>query len=238
MEQKTKNQMIQTTVLSLGGSLIVPDAIDTEFLKEFKKLVLEHIDKGKGKNRRLVIVTGGGKTCRTYNEAAEKITEIKKDDLDWLGISATKLNAELVRCILSDYAYEKVVMDPTVEIKTDKRIIIASGYTPGNSSDKVAIMQAKNFGARTVINMTNVDRVYDSDPRKNKDAKPFDRLSWKEFLGIIGEEWVPGKNVPFDPVASRLAMDNGIKTIILDGKDIGNLRKCLLGNRFEGTVIG
>jgi uridylate kinase len=238
MAQKNKPQTVQTTVLSLGGSLIVPDSIDTLFLKEFRKLVLDYTEDGKDKSRRLVIVTGGGKTCRIYNEAAEKIAKIKNDDLDWLGISATKLNAELIRCILSDYAYDKVATDPTVEIKTDKCIIIASGYTSGYSSDKVAVMQAKNFGAKTVINMTNVDRVYDSDPRKNKNAKAFDKLSWKEFLSIIGEEWIPGKNVPFDPVASRLAMDNSIKTIILNGKDLGNLRKCLDGKSFAGTVIG
>jgi uridylate kinase len=237
MMQRSNEQTIETTVLSLGGSLIVPDHIDIEFLKRFRKLVLEFADNGKNKNKRLIIICGGGKTCRTYNQAAEKIAHIKNDDLDWLGISATKLNAELIRCIFSDYAYEKVATDATVYIKTDKNIIIASGYTPGYSSDKVAVMQAKNFNAKTVINMTNVDRVYDSDPRTNKDAKPFDKLSWKEFLNLIGEEWIPGKNVPFDPVASKLAMDFGIKTIILDGKNLDNLTRCLDNKDFIGTVI-
>jgi len=228
----------KTTVLSLGGSLIVPDKIDAEFLKKFREMVLDYISDDKSGSSRLVIVCGGGKTCRTYNAAAESVTKIEPDDLDWLGISATKINAELLRCILSEQAYEKVVIDPTEKIETDKKIIIASGFTPGNSSDKVAVMLAEQFNADRVINMTNVDMVYTDDPKKDRDAKPLDRIGWDDFLKLIGEEWVPGRNVPFDPVASRLARDNDIKTVILDGKDLDNLKNCLDGKEFVGTVIG
>ena len=55
---------------------------------------------------------------------------------------------------------------------------------------------------------------------------------------MVGDEWVPGKNVPFDPVASRHAEKTGLKVICAGGKNIPNLKKILCGEDFIGTVIG
>ncbi len=75
-------------------------------------------------------------------------------------------------------------------------------------------------------------------PKKNKEAKPLDNVSWNDFLEIIGEEWIPGKNVPFDPVASKVSRDSSIKVVILNGNDLNNLDNYLKDNNFIGTVIG
>lgn len=224
---------METVVFSLGGSLIVPEQIDVDFLKKIKALMLDFISDG----RRAVLICGGGKLCRVYNDAAKQIVEPKHDDLDWMGIAMTRVNAELVRTIFEDDAYEFIIKDPTKEIVTDKQIIVGGGYTPGNSSDKVAVMVAEKLGAKTVINMTNIDKVYSADPKEDPDATPLDSVSWDEFLGIIGEEWIPGKNVPFDPVASKLARDSGIEVIILNGKNLENLNSFLSGKEFVGTRI-
>ena len=53
---------------------------------------------------------------------------------------------------------------------------------------------------------------------------------------IVGDEWKPGMNIPFDPVASRDAAKAGIKVVII-GKDIENLKRCIDGKEFEGTTI-
>lgn len=224
---------MKTIVFSLGGSLIVPDKINVDFLKSFKNLVLDLVRK----DYRAVIVTGGGSICRKYNDSAKELGEASDEDLDRMGIAATKLNAELIRIMFGDYAHEMVLKNPTKEIETDKRIIVASGYKPGNSSDKVAVMLAHKFSADNVINMTNIERVYDSDPKTNRNARALDEVSWDEFLQITGDEWSPGKNVPFDPVASKLARDNCINVVILRGSNLDNLREYLLGNSFTGTII-
>ncbi len=224
---------MKTVVFSLGGSLIVPDDIDSDFLISFRKMIMDFISDG----NRAVIVCGGGMLCRRYNDAAKKISDIKDEDLDWMGIAATKLNAELVRCIFSDVAHHEVIKDPGEPIDTDKPIVIGAGFRPGNSSDKVAVMLADQFKADTVINMTNISQVYTDDPKVNPDAEPVDDLSWDDFLGIIGEEWVPGRNVPFDPVASKLAKEKDITVIILSGNDLDNLKEMIAGRKFTGTRI-
>jgi uridylate kinase len=55
---------------------------------------------------------------------------------------------------------------------------------------------------------------------------------------MVGDEWVPGKNVPFDPVASRHAQKIGLKVICAAGKDLENLKKIIRGMDFTGTTIG
>lgn len=224
---------MKTTIISLGGSLIVQKNIDTIFLKKFRKVILDYVN---GKNK-IVIVAGGGMINKEYNKAAKKITKISNEDLDWLGIACTKLNAELLRVIFSKYAYEKIVDNPNKKTRTGKRIIIGSGSKPGFSSDLDAVLLAKNFNSRIVVNMTNVDYVYDKDPKKYKNAKRFEELSWNDYIKIIGKKWQPKLSTPFDPIASKKAKSLGIQVIILNGKKLENLKNFLSGKRFKGTVI-
>lgn len=224
---------IKTSILSLGGSLIVPEDIDVEFLRKFRLLVLKYIKK----ENRIAILCGGGKVCRNYQDAAKKIVDITHLDADLIGIMATRLNAEFVRAIFSEYAYEKVIYNPTEKIKTSKKILIGAGWLPGCTTDNDSVLLAENLKAKTVINLTNVDYVYDKDPRKFKDAKPITEVSWKKYIGIIENKYKPGMNVPFDPIASKKAQKLKLKVIILNGKNLKNLEKCLKGKVFNGTVI-
>ena len=99
------------------------------------------------------------------------------------------------------------------------------------------MLLAERFNAPTVINLSNIAKVYTDDPRVNPEAKPIDEISWKEFRQIVGDEWVPGKNVPFDPVASLHAQKAGLSVICAAGRDIENLRAILDGKPFTGTKI-
>ncbi len=155
--------MQETIVISLGGSLIVPSELDVDFLKAFKDLILSHISKGK----KFVIITGGGKINNRYNEAAKKLGNPNDEDLDWVGIAALKLNAELVRVIFSEQANKKVIDDLSKDFSFEKSIIVGSAYEPGHSSDYDATLAAKSLGAKKIINLSNIDYVYDSDPKIN-----------------------------------------------------------------------
>jgi len=223
----------KTLILSLGGSVIVPDSVDINFLKNFKSLILSYI----GLGFHFVIVCGGGKVCRDYQAAACNISPLSKVDLDWLGIAATKLNAELVRSIFGELAYEKVVNNPKKKINTDKQIIIASGFIPGFSSDMDAVLFAKNLNSTTVINLFNQSYVYDKDPKTHPDAQPIKELSWKDYGKLIGRKWVPGMNVPFDPIASKKAQKLGLAVIIAKATDLENLKNIIEEKEFVGTMI-
>jgi len=220
-----------TKIISLGGSIIVPEEIDIDFLKKFKSLIINH-----SKKEKIVLMCGGGKTCRKYDKAAKKLGTPKTYDLDMLGINATRLNAELVRIMFGKYAYKNISIDPNKKINF-KNILVAGGDKPGASSDHDSVILAKTYSSKEVLNLTNIDYVYDLDPKKYKNAKPRESLSWNEFLKIIGHKWVSGKNYPFDPIASNLAKKNNITVNILNGKNIKNVKACLEGKKFTGTKI-
>lgn len=224
---------MDTSVISLGGSLIVPDQIDADFLKDFKALVLAQVAKG----RKFVIITGGGKINKRYNEAARQIGNPTDEDLDWIGIATLKLNAELLRVIFAEYANRKVIENLSHNFTFEKSIVIGSAYEPGGSSDWDAVQAAQTVGARKIINLSNTDYVYDSDPKINPDAKKIEKISWADYRKIIPQEWSSRLHTPFDPTASKMAQELGLEVDILNGKNIANLEKCLKGENFIGTTI-
>jgi uridylate kinase len=230
----------KTYIISLGGSLIAPlPGIDWKFLRKFRELIIKEIKKG----RRFVIVTGGGSTCRAYQQAADKVVRLTKDDRDWLGIHTTRLNAHLIKTIFRKYAHPRINKNPLTKEDLAKHftkgegIMVAAGWRPGWSTDYVATILAKRLRAKTIINLSNIDYVYNKDPKKYKDAKKIREIGWKEFRNIVGNRWDPGLNAPFDPVASRQAQKLGLEVIIMNGKRLGSLKKYLAGKKFKGTKI-
>ena len=183
-----------------------------------------------------MIICGGGKICRNYQEAAKATSVIPKEDLDWIGIRATRLNAELVRSSFGDDAHKKVIHDPHEEIDGSGRIVIGAGFEPGSSTDLRAVQLAKRFGASRVINMSNIDYVYSADPKKDPHAERMESVSWPAFRKLVGNEWDPGLNMPFDPIASREAEAVGLEVVII-GNDMENFERLLNGEKFRGTTI-
>jgi len=221
-------------IISLGGSLIVPDQIDIEFLKNFKSLIISKIETGK----KFVIITGGGKTCRRYQGVAREISNPSDEDLDWIGIASLRLNAELMRVIFENFSYKKVIQDLSkISSFEDKSVIIGSAYEPGQSTDWDAVLAAKTIFSKKIINLSNTDYVYDSDPKQNPNAQKIEKISWTDYRKLIPKDWNPGLNSPFDPIASREAESLGLEVVIMNGKNIENLKNYLDGKPFVGTVI-
>jgi uridylate kinase len=223
----------ETIVISVGGSLIVPGEIDSAFLEAFKTL----IEKGVAEGKRFVIITGGGMTARSYQRAARNISTLTSEDVDWLGIHATRLNAHLLRAIFFKDAHPVIIKDPTRKILAENPILIAAGWKPGWSTDYDAVLLAKNLDAKKVVNLSNIDYVYTKDPRKFPDATAIPEISWSEFRKMLPAEWDPGLHVPFDPVASKKAEVLGLEVVIMNGKKLEELEHYLDGKKFIGTVI-
>ncbi len=225
-----KNEIV---IISLGGSLIFPDEIDVEFLKKFKALILKYVKKGK----RFVIITGGGKICRRYQNAAYEISKIPDVEKDWVGLHVTRMNARFMRAVFYKESDPHIVKNPTEKIKFKGKILLGAGWRPGCSSDYDAILLARNLKIKKMVNMSNIDFVCDKDPNKFKDAKPINNITWKDFRKLLPEKWNPGANVPFDPVAAKEADKLGMEIAILNGKNLENLEKYLDGADFKGTKI-
>ena len=222
-------------ILSVGGSIIIPKTgFDISFLQAFHRLIVEQIQKGE----RLILSIGGGATCRQYQQAASAVVTRSNIDLDWLGIHTTYLNAEFVRYVFQEYAYPKIIHDPTKKVQTTKKLLISAGWKPGFSTDNVAVTLAKTYGAKEVINLSNIEYVYDKDPSIYSDAKKIESIQWATFRkNIVGNVWQPGLNLPFDPVASRSAERLGLTVKILRGTDLGEVKTAVMGQKFVGTII-
>jgi uridylate kinase len=234
--------MASVQVLSLGGSIIAPDKVDVAFLRAFRKAVLEYIEKDA--ERRVILVCGGGGPAREYQGAYRAVlSEAGRSDADaeaqdWIGIAATRLNAELVRFLFQPYCPQPVIVDPTAVSVFPGRVLVAGGWKPGFSTDYDAVLLARRFQADTLVNLSNIARVYSADPKVDPAARPLDRLSWAELQAMVGTTWVPGKNVPFDPVATAEAARAGLRLVVAAGRNIENLKRILGGEDFEGTVVG
>ena len=224
-------------VISVGGSLIVPDGIDSNFLNVFKQFIIRRIEKGD----RFILIAGGGKTARKYQESAALISGIDNEEKDWIGIHSTRLNAHLLRTIFKLWANPRVIKHYDEEsldsISFNEKILVGAGWKPGWSTDYDAILIAKKFNATSVINLSNTDYVYSEDPRVNPEAKKYTSISWKEFKDLVGSKWDPGMSAPFDPIASNEASKSNIKVIIMNGKNISNINDYMDGKKFKGTTI-
>ena len=217
----------------MGGSLIVPEEVDFDFLKLF----VEVLKKGISRGENFAIITGGGKVCRKYNDALKKVVNPTSIDLDSLGIYATRLNAELVRICLEDVAEPVIFFDPTNVFLTGKSVLVGGGWKPGHSSDGSAVALAQTLGAKKLVNLSNIDYVYTDDPKKNPEAKKIEKINWEEFRKLLPESWNPGINTPFDPVAAKMAQDLNIEVAVMNGKNLENFENYLEGKEFLGTVI-
>lgn len=179
-------------------------------------------------------------TARNYIEAIGEIEEIDNEDKDWIGIHATRLNAQLIRTVFKDHAHPRVNRNPH-DLEdfyiSNNHILVAAGWRPGNSTDLIAIMLAKYLGVKRVANLSNIDYVCEEDPRKNPDAKKIESISWEDFRKMVGNEWDPGMNLPFDPVASKLAQEEEIEVGVINGHNLESLENFIDRKEFKGTVI-
>lgn len=233
-------------VLGLGGSIFYPEELDISFLKKFRDFIRPFL-----KKKKIILVVGGGRLARFYQSAAAAINTVSDTDKDWLGIYATRLNAQLWRtCLAVDSTSSsrrrtvfKKEADPAViekkpvskKLKYD--LTIASGWMPGWSTDYIAVALAKHFGASEVILAGKPDYVYNKDNHLYTDAKPFFEISWRQYRKMAPKKWRPGFNIPVDSVAARLAAYSKIKAIVVKGDNFANFRRLLTGKSFKGTII-
>jgi uridylate kinase len=226
-------------IFSIGGSLVAPESgIDTNFLHRLNTFIRDQI--ARNPERQFFLVIGGGSTARHYRDAGREVVghELSVDDMDWLGIHATKLNAHLVRTIFRDIAHPYVLKHYEIIRKVTEPVVVAAGWKPGCSTDYDAILLCQDYGVRTVINLTNIKQVYDKDPRKFPDAKAYDKMTWDQMRALVGDTWDPGMHAPFDPIAAKKAQELGVRVVVMNGDNFENVENYLNNKPFVGTVIG
>jgi uridylate kinase len=232
MEKVPAFEKKRPIVISLGGSVLYPNTLDTKYIKEFEVFIRSFVKQG----YKFIIIAGGGRLSRSFQEAANGLTKVTDYDSDWLGIHATRLNAQLLRTVFADICDHVVIDGPKKIGKMKNPIVFGAGWRPGWSTDYVAVRIAHAHTA-PVINMGTADFVYSRDPRKYATAKKFETITWRAYRRLIPKTWKPGLGTPIDPVASARAEDAGLSAFIINGRDLKNLANLLLGKPWKGTTI-
>lgn len=226
--------MKKVIVISLGGSLIIPDEIDINFLKSFKQVI-----KKNSKNYKFIVVCGGGSIARKYIMALRE-TRVNEKLQNFAGISANRTNARFLSYFFNYTEQEGIPQKISgVERYLNKQTVVFCGaleYHEHQTSDSTAAQIAGHFKTE-FINLTNISGLYDKDPKKFKNAKFIPEISWKEFYKLAHKsKFHPGQHFVLDQGASKIIMDKRITTYIL-GRDLKHLDNFLNNRKFFGTVI-
>ncbi len=213
-------------VISLGGSIF--SKTDEKYLSEF----IERIKDEEG----YALVVGGGPIAR---EQISKLRMMgaKEYYLDMMGIQATRLNATMVSLALGNLMDVPKSIDEAVRMMKVYKRVIMGGTEPGHTTDAVSLLLAEALSRDTVVNVTNVDYLYDRDP-KVKGAKKIENITYSDATKMItSEKRGAGANFPLDILSLNIARRSGIKIKIVSFRDLFNAFKAIEGKKFEGTTV-
>lgn len=221
-------------VLSLGGSLIIPDQVDLKYLKTFKKTILKNTKKYK-----FIVACGGGSVARKYISALRN-AGLNERFQSFSGIGATRMNARFMNYFFKIDPEKGIPRSKTTLKKyLKKRDVVFCGaleYNTNQTSDSTAAQLAKSY--KTIfVNLTNVKGLYDKDPSKHKNAKFIKKISWKDFNKMAhANKYQPGQHFVLDQTASKIILEEKIPTYII-GQDMKQLDNILKGKDFKGTLV-
>jgi len=227
---------VPAVVVSVGGSLFGADDGDGKFLADLADLL-----GSLGRARPLVATTGGGRTARAYIRlgAALGLTHV---ELDELGIDVTRLHARLLagRIGLPTASTPPTSVREAVEALRHGSPVVLGGTEPGHTTDAVAALIAVRVRAARVVNATDVDGLYDADPRSHPGARRLAAIGWPALLDLLRRSTAgePGQNFPFDRLGAEVLARAGIPLAVVAGRDLANLRKAIEGLPFTGTIVG
>ena len=226
--------MKKVIVISLGGSLIIPNEIDLSFLNKFKQVILRN-----AKNYKFIIVCGGGSVARKYISALRQAH--KSDYLQsMVGISVTRLNARFMTYFFGKDAAEGIPHDmkQVKNLLTKNNIIFCGAlrYHDKETSDSNAARLADYFKTY-FINLTNVSGLYNKNPLTNNDAKFIPKISKQElYKKVMKMKFKPGQHFVIDQHAMKILINSKSYLYIL-GEDTKQLDNLLSGKIFKGTVV-
>ena len=222
-------------VLKIGGSLLYDKEgnILVDRVRDYAAAIKSLVKSGKS----LVVIVGGGIPARVFISAARELGA-SEAQCDWLGIKLARNNAELLCAALGDIAYPTIVEtldELEVAVKLGE-VVLMGGLVPGQSTNAVAAVAAESINAEMLFNATNVDGVYDRDP-KESGASRYDTITIAELKEVLsGGGTKAGEYKLFDPVAIRVVERSKIPTVIFDGRVAENITK-VFSDSTIGTLI-
>ncbi len=222
-------------VVSLGGSVLIPDDRDNHFLTQVAELI-----RRSSKDRPMVIVCGGGRVSRYYIGIAKELGA-SRDEQDQMGIDVTRLNAKLLQLAIGKDCFPGIPtsIDEVVEAASHSRIVIMGGTSPGHTTDAVSAMIAERLKAERIVNATSVEAAYSRDPKKHSDAVRYSNLTHQQLLDLVNKgHHSAGPSDVFDKLGAEVAMRSNVPIYIVDGRNLRELESAVRGEKVKGTIVG
>jgi uridylate kinase len=223
-------------VVSMGGSVLITGDHDVEYLGRLAKVL-----RACGAAGPLVVTTGGGRTAREYIALGRSLhfTEV---ELDEIGIDVTRMHARLLAGAIGAPTPDRAptsVREAVHELRRASPVILG-GTEPGHTTDGVAALLAVRLRAARLINATDVDGVYDRDPRGDPRARRHASLTWPAFRAMVhaATTGAAGQNFVFDRLGADLLSRAKIPLYVVRGRDLPNLDSAIRGRPFDGSRVG
>ena len=228
--------------ISLGGSLLTGKS-DDKFVKLDPARFSKYAQVIRGlheEGHQLMVVCGGGKPARYFIDIA-KIIGASPEVLDYLGIKSSHINALLFMAALGNIAEQPTVYETPGERfdgREPGKVWIGGGHKPSTSTDYRTVAFAEAMGADLVINATDIDGVYDKNPKTHPDAKKLPELTFEQLETIIKDNTrqAPGEYGLFDLAAVKKSLETKIPVAIIDGTDPQEITRAVNGSHSGSTV--
>ncbi|HJT83322.1 MAG TPA: UMP kinase [Nitrososphaeraceae archaeon] len=236
-----ENIQKKRVVIKLSGSVFNLSSeninqVNNKFYNTFKQYsnVLTNLPS----NIQPVVITGGGNIARLYINFARNLGQ-DEATLDLIGIAISRINAKLLIASLGNYAYPDVPqsLDEVGRFIESNKIIVSGGLHPGQSTNATSALIAEKTGASEFINATDVKGIYDSDPRKNKDAHLYEKIEVSKLLNmLLKESSMAGEYDLLDIVALKVIERSKIKTKVVLSDPL-NIADTIEGRTYIGTEL-
>lgn len=241
MSSQQSIRSFRRAVLKLSGEALRERGSTDNLSPEIVDRIAREIHAAVQNGLELAVVVGGGNFWRGASASARGMD---RATADYVGMLATVMNAlalqsaledEGVPCVVQSAIEMKNVAEPFIRRKaarhlSDGKVVIFAAGTgsPFFSTDTTAALRASEIGADVILKATMVDGVYDSDPKKNPDAKRYETITFHECI--------TQQLKVMDATAFSLCMDNQVPIIIFDLGPDGNIERALRGDEI-GTIV-
>ncbi|TFG19623.1 MAG: UMP kinase [Promethearchaeota archaeon] len=224
-------------IIKFGGSLLFND----DSLDINKSKVMELIKIIQSSQNVQGIVCGGGKIARKYIQAGREMG-FDEEKLDQLGIMVSRTNAQTLIYAMGENAYSTPIanLEDARQARKKKQLFVAGGFVPKQSTTTVAMQLCEILECDLII-LTDVDGIYNNDPKTNPDAKKFETISYSELESLLrtrtDQERTAGKYQIFDLLSLEILKRSKLRVRFINGLELGNLQ-CLLTEDFHASKIG
>ena len=223
-------------VLKIGGSILYKtnSEINVELIKEYSQIITELIDKG----HKVAIVMGGGKLARSVIKAGKELG-IPYTFQDIIGVEISRIHALLMIGALGEVAHKIIPrsFDQLREALSVGKVICTGGLQPAQSTNAVASLIAEIWQADLLINLSDIAKVCDKDPKVYPNAKEYDEIPISQLIKLIdNNSESPGSYDLFDKVGAEIIKRSRIKLIFTDGRKPKNVLEIIKGKNI-GTIV-